>query len=132
MYRPITVVSVAVALAAPAALAQQPITPLPPRLIELHNFANVDFPRRLEALDSALLFAQHELRFAELRADSYQPFRSFGRYAATLMADQVAQLELIAARQRLECLRRERAVLWQRRQQIVATLLLVTPPPQPH
>jgi hypothetical protein len=92
--------------------------------VPAHQYFYVDFPRRLRALHDAQLLAEAELTVAYNRAASYEPFRRFGRYAATYMADQTAQLELLAAAQRVRCLQEDEAALWRERQAAAANLTL--------
>jgi hypothetical protein len=98
--------------------------PAPAVDLAAHQYFYVDFPRRLRALRNAQLLAEAELAVAYNRAASYAPFRSFGRYAATYMADQTAQLELLAAAQRVRCLQDDAAALWRERQAAAANLTL--------
>jgi hypothetical protein len=97
--------------------------PLTATQLVLHQYVYVDFPRQLEAVNSAIAFAEKEVLFASRRVDSYRPFRSFGRYAATYTADQAAQLHLLFVQQQLHCLRRQKSGLWQERQALVAAML---------
>ena len=98
--------------------------PAPVLNLPAHQYFYVDFPRRLRALRDEQLLAEAELAVASNLAASYAPFRSFGRYAATYMVDQTAQLELLAAAQRVRCLREDEAALWRERQAAAANLTL--------
>ena len=77
----------------------------------------------LRALRDQQAIAEAELIVAYNRAASYEPFRRFGRYAATYMADQTAQLEVLAAQQRLRCLHDDVTALWRERQAVAAQMM---------
>jgi hypothetical protein len=57
------------------------------------------------------------------RVNSFRPFRSFHQYGATYFVDQSWQLELLAAQQRLECLRIAKIDLWRQRQTLAVLYL---------
>ena len=102
--------------------------------VTLHQYFYVDFPRQLQLLQNEIALAEAELALIARRVDSYRPFRSFGRYAATYMADQSWQVALLAAQHRLECLRYHEADLWRQRRQFAEALavarLVSRPAPQ--
>jgi hypothetical protein len=117
----------AVTLAAPLSAQEAEIVPVPAtaapvavvveaRALALHQYFYVDFPRRLQALHGKHQLANAEFDLIARRVESYRPFRSFGRYAATYTADLSWQVELVAAQHRLDCLRDEEAALWRERQ----------------
>jgi hypothetical protein len=98
--------------------------PAPAIDLAAHQYFYVDFPCRLRALRDAQLLAEAELAVAYNRAARYEPFRRFDRYAATYMVDQTAQLEILAAAQRVRCLQKDEAALWRERQAAAANLTL--------
>jgi hypothetical protein len=104
-----------------------PATPsvaaIEPPVLAAHQHFYVDFPRHVQALANETELAEAELALIARRVDSYRPFRSFGRYGATYIADQSWQLELLAARQRLECLRDLEAELWRQRRLTAAAVI---------
>lgn len=104
-----------VAAPAPAAQATHSVAVIDARTLALHQYFYVDFPRQLQALENETHLAEAELVLIARRVESYRPFRSFGRYAATNTADQSWQIAWLAARQRLECLRNDQADLWRQR-----------------
>jgi len=91
--------------------------------LRAYQYIYADFPRRLRALRDQQALAEAELIVAYNRAASYEPFRRFGRYAATYMADQTAQLEVLAAQQRLRCLHDDVTALWRERQAVAAQMM---------
>jgi hypothetical protein len=84
--------------------------------VAAHDYFYVDFSRQLRALDDAIVLAEYNVVYWQQRVVGYQPFRRFGRYAATYSVDQIAQLQLIAAQQELACLVRAKGELWRERQ----------------
>jgi hypothetical protein len=103
--------------------AQTPIAHQPtmaPSALQLHEYIYQQFPRELDAVNDDIALAEHNVAFLAARVYSYRPFRGFGTYSAAYGADQLAQLELHAAAQQLECLRRQKDDLWRERQAIVA------------
>jgi hypothetical protein len=100
------------ALAAPAARG---VAAIDARTLALHQYFYVDFPRQLQAIEDETELAEAELALIARRVNGYRPFRSFGRYAATYTVDQSWQIALLAAKQRLECLRDDQADLWRQR-----------------
>ena len=86
--------------------------------LALHQYFYIDFPRQLEALQNEKQLAEAELNLIARRVESYRPFRSFGRYAATYTVDHSWQIALLAAEQRLECIRNDEADLWRQRQAV--------------
>jgi hypothetical protein len=104
----------------------QPASPTPlltePQ-IQLARYFYVDFPSQLQALNNATQLAEADLALIARRVESYRPFRSFHQYAATYTVDGQWQLALLAAQQRLQCLRNAEAELWRQRQAI-ATIYL--------
>jgi hypothetical protein len=88
-----------------------------------YQYFYVDFPRRVRALRDDIALAEAELAVAYDRVESYRPFQSFRRYAATYTAEQSARLTALAAEQRLQCLRDEQIDLWRERQAVAAQLL---------
>jgi hypothetical protein len=85
------------------------------RTAEMHQYFYVDFPRQLRALQRERELAEADLALVARRVESYRPFRSFGRYAATYTADLSWQVELLAAEHRLECVREKEIDLWRER-----------------
>ena len=90
--------------------------------LAVHQYFYNDFPRQLAALQNEKQLAEAELALIARRVESYRPFRSFGRYAATYTVDQSWQIALLAAEQRLECLRNDEADLWRERRLAAAAL----------
>jgi hypothetical protein len=86
--------------------------------LALYQYFYIDFPRQLQLLQNEKQLAEAELDLIARRVESYRPFRSFGRYAATYTVDQSWQIALLAAQQRLECLRNDEADLWRQRQAV--------------
>jgi hypothetical protein len=84
--------------------------------VAAHQYFYLDFSRQLQALDDAIVLAEYNVVYWQQRVAGYQPFRSFGRYAATYSVDQRAQLQLVAAQQELACLVRAKGDLWRERQ----------------
>jgi hypothetical protein len=70
----------------------------------------------LQAVANERALLEAELALAARRADSFRPFRSFGRYGATYFTDQAAQIDVLALRQQLACLATVEADLWRERQ----------------
>jgi len=112
-----------IALGVPTAPATPSVAAIDARALAVHQYFYVDFPRHVQALANETELAEAELALIARRVDSYRPFRSFGRYGATYFADQSWQVELLAAQQRLECLRDLDADLW-RQKQVTAALYL--------
>lgn len=112
--------------AAGSAAAQTPVArqPITPASMQLHEFIYQQFPRELEARDVAIALAEHNVTYLLARVNSYRPFRSFGSYSPAFAADQLAQLELHAAVQQLECLRRQKDDLWREREAIVTAWVM--------
>ena len=102
--------------------ATRSVAAIDARTLEMHQYFYVDFPRRLQALENETQLAEAELALIARRVESYRPFRSFGRYAATYTADQSWQIARIAAQQRVECLRNDQADLWRQRGLMAAAL----------
>lgn len=94
------------------------------RALALHQYFYVDFPRQLQTLENETQLAEAELALIARRVESYRPFRSFGHYAATYTVDQSWQVALLAAQQRLQCLRNDQADLWRQRGLAVAAFAL--------
>jgi hypothetical protein len=105
-----------------AAIDDRGVIAIDARTLALHQYFYVDFPRRLQALESEAQLAEAELALMARRVESYRPFRSFGRYAATYTVDQSWQIAWLAAQQRLECLRNDQADLWRQRTMAAAAL----------
>jgi hypothetical protein len=104
-------------VAAPIARASEPAAPgLTPEALVLYQSIYRDLPLQLETLDAEVALTARAVVVAQARVNSYQPFRSFGKFGATYLADQTAQLELLDAVNQLRCLERQREVLWQQRQ----------------
>jgi hypothetical protein len=91
-----------------------------PTELAIHEYFYIDFPRQLQLLQNEKQLAEAELDLIARRVESYRPFRSFGRYAATHTVDQSWQIALLAAQQRLECLRNDEADLWRQRRALAA------------
>ena len=77
-----------------------------------------EFSNHLEELQNERQLAAAELALVDRRVDSFRPFRSFDRYAATYFVDQAWQIEQLAARQRLQRLDLCEADLWRQRRVI--------------
>jgi hypothetical protein len=88
--------------------------------LQLQQYFYVDFPRQLQWLDNQTQLAEAELTLIARRVNGYRPFRSFHQYAATYTVDQEWQIALLAAQQRVECLRNARSDLWRQRQMVAA------------
>jgi hypothetical protein len=116
----------------PNSQADGSITVIDNRAIAMHEYFYIDFPRQLRALQRERELAEADLALAALRVESYRPFRSFGRYAATYTADLSWQVELIAAEYRLECLREKEADLWRQRRLIAEQFVLTVANTQLH
>ncbi len=116
-----------IAALAPAAPATRAVAAIDARTLALHQYFYVDFPRQLQSLENETQLAEAELALIARRVDSYRPFRSFGRYAATYTADQSWQIAWRAAQQRLECLRNDQADLWRQRTMAAAAFSAQTP-----
>jgi hypothetical protein len=116
-----------IATPVPAAPATRGVAAVDARTLALHQYFYVDFPRQLQALENETQFAEAELALIARRVESYRPFRSFGRYAATYTADQSWQIALFAAQQRLECLRNDQADLWRQRSLAATAFSAQTP-----
>jgi hypothetical protein len=84
--------------------------------VAAHQYFYLDFARQLQSLDDAIVLAEYNVVYWQHRVAGYQPFRRFGRYAATYSVDQLAQMQLIAAQQELACLVRAKGDLWRARQ----------------
>ena len=112
---PIASAAEPIATPAPAAPATHGVAVIDARTLALHQYFYVDFPRQLQQLENETQLAEAELALIARRVESYRPFRSFGRYAATYTADQSWQIAVLAAQQRLECLRNDQADLWRQR-----------------
>ena len=95
------------------------------RQFALQQYFYVDFPRQVQALENEIELAEAEYDLIARRVASYRPFRSFGTYAATYMADQSWQVELLDAQHRLQCLRNSLTDLWRQRQ-LVAQAYVAT------
>lgn len=111
--------------------AQSPVAFQPsmaPSALALHEYIYQAFPRQLDAVDNDIFLAERNVAFLQARVNSYRPFRSFGSYSAAYGADQLAQLELLAGAQQLDCLRRQKDDLWRERQAIVATWMMSQAP----
>jgi hypothetical protein len=80
------------------------------------------FSSQLQALDNERQLAAAELALVDRRVDSFRPFRSFHRYAATYFVDQAWQIEQLAARQQLQCLDLHEANLWRQRRAVAEAL----------
>ena len=91
--------------------------------IALSQYLYVDFPRAIQSLANEREIAAAEVALIARGVDGYRPFRSFKQYGATYTVDQSWQIALLAARQRLECLRNDEADLWRQRQVVVAAFL---------
>ncbi len=116
-----------IAALAPAAPATRAVAAIDARTLALHQYFYVDFPRQLQSLENETQLAEAELALIARRVDSYRPFRSFGRYAATYTADQSWQMAWRAAQQRLECLRNDQADLWRQRTMAAAAFSAQAP-----
>jgi hypothetical protein len=92
--------------------------------LEMQRYLYVEFPRQIQAINDETALAERHVAFLKQRVDGYQPFRSFHQYAATYTADQLAQLELLAAQQAAARLRHHKADLWRERQMAVQLMLL--------
>jgi hypothetical protein len=114
----LTLLAAADRSAAQGPIAHQPT--LAPSALALHEYIYQQFPRELDAVNDDIALAEHNVAFLAARVNSYRPFRSFGVYSPAYGADQLAQLELHAAVQQLECRRRQKDDLWRGRQAIVA------------
>jgi hypothetical protein len=110
-----------------AAMDARSVAALDARTLAIHQYFYVDFPRQLQTLENETQLVEAELALIVRRVESYRPFRSFGRYAATYTADQSWQIALLAAQQRLECLRNDQADLWRQRGFAAAALGAQTP-----
>jgi hypothetical protein len=110
-----------------AAIDDRGVAAIDARTLTLHQYFYADFPRQLQALENETQLAEAELALIARRVESYRPFRSFGRYAATYTADQSWQIALLAAQQRLECLRNDQADLWRQRIMAAAAFSAQTP-----
>jgi hypothetical protein len=108
----------------PAAPATRSVAAVDARDVALNYYFYVDFPRQLKALQYEKERAEAELDLIARRVESYRPFRSFGRYAATYTADLSWRVELLAAQHRLECLRDKEADLWRERRAVAAATAL--------
>jgi hypothetical protein len=117
-----------IATPVPAAPATRGVAAIDARTLALHQYFYVDFPRQLQQLENETQLAEAELALIVRRVESYRPFRSFGRYAATYTADQSWQIALLAAQQRLECLRNDQADLWRQRTLAAAAFALEAAP----
>ena len=136
MHRTLAVVALAL-VAIPAAadrsaaqslIARQPITG---SALQLHEYIYQQFPRQLDALNDDIVLAEHNVAFLVARVNSYRPFRGFGMYSAAYGADQLAQVELLAAAQQLECFRRQKDDLWRERQAIVTAWMMANAASRP-
>jgi hypothetical protein len=107
-------------------LANQQWSTLTPLQLQLNQYFYVDFARQLQALDNQSQLAEAELALIARRVESYRPFRSFHQYAATYTVDQQWQLALLAAQQRVQCLRNAQADLWRQRQMMASLYLAPT------
>jgi hypothetical protein len=101
-----------------------------PPAVELHRYIYVEFPRLLDGIDNEIALAERTVVILRARVAGYRPFRSFDQYGATYMADQFAQLDLLAAEQRLARVQRQRDDLWRQRQMMAAWLMLPWAAPQ--
>ena len=124
---PIASAAEPIATPAPAAPATHGVAAIDARTLALHQYFYVDFPRQLQQLENETQLAEAELALIARRVESYRPFRSFGRYAATYTADQSWQIALLAAQQRLECLRNDQADLWRQRSLAAAAFSVQAP-----
>lgn len=113
------------ALAGHRASAQSPTADLIDA--QLQQYFYVDFPQRLKSINNQIAFAEAELTFLGRRLDQYRPMRSFHQYGATYLADQSAQLAVLASRQNLDCLRAQKTALWRERQAIAEQAFAATP-----
>jgi hypothetical protein len=117
-----------------AATSAEPLPPSQPSpsltltQLQLQQYFYVDFPRQVQFLDNQTQLAEAEFGLIARRVNGYRPFRSFHQYAATYTVDQEWQLALLAAQQRVQCLRNAQADLWRQRQ-FVAALTLGTQSP---
>ncbi len=91
--------------------------------LALHEYAYVDFLRRLQAINDEIELVELTIAYWTARVENYRPMRSFGRYAATYTADRSARLQLLAAHQELACLVRDKGDLWRERQAIAQAAL---------
>lgn len=116
---------VVIALVAPEASAQS----LPPISAEqqLVHYFYVDFPARLDAINNQIALAEAELTLLARRVDQFRPMRSFRQYGATYLADQAAQVGLLAAHQQVACLHAQKSALWRERQLVAEQLLANSP-----
>jgi hypothetical protein len=89
----------------------------------LYHDAYHAFPRRVQAANDAIALAELEAAYWAGRVESYRPFRSFGVYGATYHVDRLAQIQLVAAQQRLDCLTRAKGDLWRERQAVAQAAL---------
>jgi hypothetical protein len=105
-----------------SALASDPATPSL-AAIDLHHRFYVDFARALDAIDAEIALAERTVAILRTRVAGYRPFRSFHQYGATYTVDQGMQLELLAAEQRITCLRTQRNELWHARQMAAYQLM---------
>jgi hypothetical protein len=99
----------------PNTQADGSVTAIDDRAAAMHQYFYVDFPRQLRALQRERQLAEADLALVARRVESYRPFRSFGRYAATYTADLSWQVELVAAQHRLECVLEKEVELWRER-----------------
>ncbi len=91
--------------------------------VELQQYFYIDFPCRLESINNQIALAEAELNYQARRADLYRPMRSFHQYGATYLADQSAQISVLAAKHDLDCLRDQRIALWRERQAVAQRML---------
>lgn len=114
-----------IALIADDAPAQSPAAGLIDA--QLQHYFYVDFPQRLASINNQIAFAEAELTLLGRRVDQYRPMRSFHQYGATYLADQSAQLAVLATRQNLDCLRAQKTALWRERQAVAEQAFAATP-----
>ena len=106
------------------AVGVEPRPQFTPAQLAVLQYAYADFPRQLQAANNDAAYAEHRVAFLQQRVASYRPFRSFQQYGATYSADQLAQLQLLAAQQDLACLNQMQVDVWRQRQAVVAAMLL--------
>jgi hypothetical protein len=82
-----------------------------------------EFSSHVQALQNERQLAEAELALINRRVESYRPFRSFGRYAATFTVDQTWQIEQLAAQQWLACIEIYEADLWRHRRAVAESLV---------
>ncbi|HMO84926.1 MAG TPA: hypothetical protein PKC18_08420 [Lacipirellulaceae bacterium] len=97
--------------------------------IAWHDLFYVEFARQLADVNAQIVLAERHVGLLRRKVDSYRPMRSFGRYGATYLADQSAQLQLLAAEYDLQCLLRAKSDLWRRRQLMAHDASLASPRP---